>query len=331
VVSGLEQCQSLSGGPPTDDAELRHIASAVQIEAYDPALSALRRAIDALEDRPDALPPGQIARRRGAMVDLQWLLHEIEERRFDRLLTLLGALRGSLQRLRAPETTRQMLELASSEAAASCGLNRIVMFRAQANVLHVRGMHWPQDAELMEEWSAIAREHPPVLDPRDLETQLLRRRVPIIVTPDAAVGMKQLVDASRTVAYVAAPLVLNGAVVGTIHGDRHRTGHLVDTINRDVLATFADGVGGILERTAARAPEAIARADSRLLALLTPRELEVIELMAAGAHNADIAARLVISETTVISHVKQILRKMQASNRAQAASRYVRLKTMPEL
>jgi DNA-binding NarL/FixJ family response regulator len=83
--------------------------------------------------------------------------------------------------------------------------------------------------------------------------------------------------------------------------------------------------------SAARAPEAIARADSRLLALLTPRELEVIELMAAGAHNADIAARLVISETTVKSHVKQILRKMQASNRAQAASRYVRLKTMPEL
>lgn len=59
--------------------------------------------------------------------------------------------------------------------------------------------------------------------------------------------------------------------------------------------------------------------------LLTRRELEVLELMAAGASNAEIADRLVISVGTVKSHVKHILRKLRAANRAEAVSRYFRL------
>jgi LuxR family transcriptional regulator, regulator of acetate metabolism len=47
--------------------------------------------------------------------------------------------------------------------------------------------------------------------------------------------------------------------------------------------------------------------------------------MARGATNADIANELVISEGTVKSHVKHILRKMRAANRAQAVSCYMRL------
>ena len=63
----------------------------------------------------------------------------------------------------------------------------------------------------------------------------------------------------------------------------------------------------------------------RLMGLLTRREIEVIELMARGASNADIANELVIAESTVKSHVKHILRKMHAANRAQAVSCYMRL------
>jgi DNA-binding NarL/FixJ family response regulator len=58
--------------------------------------------------------------------------------------------------------------------------------------------------------------------------------------------------------------------------------------------------------------------------LLTRRELQVIDLMAAGASNVEIANRLVISEGTVKSHVKHILRKLHAGNRAEAVSRYLR-------
>lgn len=60
--------------------------------------------------------------------------------------------------------------------------------------------------------------------------------------------------------------------------------------------------------------------------LLTPREVEVLSLMAAGATNAVIAQQLFISEGTVKSHVKRILRKLNASNRAEAVSRYLRSK-----
>ncbi|WP_372790884.1 LuxR C-terminal-related transcriptional regulator [Paraconexibacter sp.] len=65
--------------------------------------------------------------------------------------------------------------------------------------------------------------------------------------------------------------------------------------------------------------------DHRLHSLLTARELEVIALLAAGETNAAIGARLVISEGTVKSHVKHILRKLRAANRAEAVSKYMRL------
>ena len=47
--------------------------------------------------------------------------------------------------------------------------------------------------------------------------------------------------------------------------------------------------------------------------------------MSDGSTNAAIANELVISEGTVKSHVKHILRKLRASNRAEAVSRYLRL------
>lgn len=54
------------------------------------------------------------------------------------------------------------------------------------------------------------------------------------------------------------------------------------------------------------------------LAELTSREQEVFALMASGATNNDIAECLVITEGTVKSHVKHILRKLGAANRSQA-------------
>jgi DNA-binding CsgD family transcriptional regulator len=56
---------------------------------------------------------------------------------------------------------------------------------------------------------------------------------------------------------------------------------------------------------------------------LTPRELEVLELMVAGARNQKIAEQLVITVGTVKSHVKHILRKLGAVNRSQAIAHYL--------
>jgi DNA-binding CsgD family transcriptional regulator len=56
---------------------------------------------------------------------------------------------------------------------------------------------------------------------------------------------------------------------------------------------------------------------------LTDREGEVLRLLAVGATNAQIADQLVVSESTVKTHVRHILRKLRAVNRAQAISRYL--------
>ena len=57
---------------------------------------------------------------------------------------------------------------------------------------------------------------------------------------------------------------------------------------------------------------------------LTPRELEVLELLARGVDNAEIARVLFLSQHTVKNHVSSILVKLQVENRIQAAVRAVR-------
>jgi DNA-binding NarL/FixJ family response regulator len=54
------------------------------------------------------------------------------------------------------------------------------------------------------------------------------------------------------------------------------------------------------------------------LSELTPRELEVLELIARGRSNSDIAGALVVSDATVKTHVARIFSKLSLHDRAQA-------------
>ena len=59
------------------------------------------------------------------------------------------------------------------------------------------------------------------------------------------------------------------------------------------------------------------------MASLTPRELQVLELIAEGLTNPQIGQRLFISPKTASVHVSAILAKIGAANRAEAAAQYV--------
>ena len=56
---------------------------------------------------------------------------------------------------------------------------------------------------------------------------------------------------------------------------------------------------------------------------LTARETDVLEHMVKGESNAEIARALFVSQGTVKFHVKNILRKMNVSNRAEATAHYL--------
>lgn len=75
----------------------------------------------------------------------------------------------------------------------------------------------------------------------------------------------------------------------------------------------------LVERTERR-PDASGPANADVRIGLTPRELEVLGLIADGLSNAEIGDRLNVSQATVKTHVNHLLRKVGLRDRTQAAS-----------
>jgi DNA-binding NarL/FixJ family response regulator len=98
-----------------------------------------------------------------------------------------------------------------------------------------------------------------------------------------------------------------------------RPSQLVDAIRvvADGEALLAPAVTKrLLERFAATLPTPEERAPA--LATLTDRERDVLELVASGLSNSEIAERLFLGETTVKTHVSSLLRKLGLRDRVQA-------------
>jgi DNA-binding NarL/FixJ family response regulator len=75
----------------------------------------------------------------------------------------------------------------------------------------------------------------------------------------------------------------------------------------------------LIHRFASAAPPPAEGAVPAAFVVLTPRELEVLRLVARGMSNGEIARELIVSEATVKTHVVRILAKMRLRDRTQAA------------
>jgi DNA-binding CsgD family transcriptional regulator len=256
---------------------------------------------------------------------------------------------------------RALLERAATTMCDLPGLERFMVFRREGGVLQAVATvfadhdEWARDCQ---EFSAHTRYD---LAPKNPEALIVRRRSPAIVTdalndPDA---FQPIVQKMRAANYVGAPVIAYGEVVATIHGDAYFTDRPVDEIDRDVIASFAESLGPIVERAILieqlqfqqRVAEQLAQSArgvlgglggqvqlveldeqaatapwqsrSEVVSDLTRREYEVLQLMTKGATNREIATTIFLSEETVKSHVKRILQKFGVANRGQAVATYL--------
>jgi DNA-binding CsgD family transcriptional regulator len=275
-------------------------------------------------------------------------------------------LTGVLTRLSEFGPPSEIRARAPHLAGSALGFNRVLLSSINGRHLVAEGLYVAGDeppkllATLQER--AVPLEYPLV------EGEVVRRRRPQLISVATE-------DASRRCAfydilgwsdYVAAPVVLDGQVIGLIHADGKSSGEPLDESDALRLGPFALCFAVIYERAVLRHRLRVERDEMRRVAswadartgeltdrtvtlhgdgetasndsgrggvttdlalrdLLTRRELDVVRLMVRGQTNAGIARDLVLSEGTIKFHVKNILRKLHAANRAEATSRYLRL------
>lgn len=118
---------------------------------------------------------------------------------------------------------------------------------------------------------------------------------------------------------------MNAGAAGFITKETSLT-DIVDAVRRAASGeTVVEGLatGRILQRFVSFAKEA--ERSARILTELSPRERQVLAALATGKTNQQIGHKLGISSRTVASHVASIYRKLQVSNRVDAAREATRI------
>ncbi len=334
-----------------------------------------RRALDLAWDRILSAMSASPTVTAGA-VDLLRRVKEVDDALLRRDIAnrnqLFGRVREALSALSEIHSTAALVAKVP-ELACALGFDRAIISRVEDSVWIPENVVVERDPTWAGEILAIGKDNPLTLTAALPESEILRRRVSLVVenVQQRESIHKPIAEASLSRSYAASPILSSGDVVGFLHCDCYYQQRDLDESDRQVLATFAEGLGQVLARTmmldqvgavrhglneiasrlgapglaggltegrgwsepaqAPAAPPAAPRSDSGFghrapsstpqgKADLTRRELEVLRHMAAGDTNARTARRLVISEGTVKSHVKHILRKLGAANRAEAVS-----------
>jgi len=313
-----------------------------------------------------------------ALVAAAELRDELAEDELTRRLGEFVRIHEAVVRLRERGSVEAIIAGAPEAVADACDFDRVVIFRVDESIMIAEAFYHRGDPERARRLLAHSREFPVPLRDQVLETEMVRRRRPMVVhdTHHHPSTYKPLIEVYGTYSYVAAPIMPEGRVIGFVHADKGvqfpRDPAAVDEFDRDLLWGFAEGLGhaiervGLVERMHAQSQdvrrlvgqvvdavdevvgtrvELVSTADDgggatttarailadrdlapsgTPLARLTRRELEVLGLVAAGATNAQVASRLVITVGTAKSHMARILRKLGAANRVEAVTTYLR-------
>ncbi len=315
-----------------------------------------------IAEQPE-VPVATLVTRLRLLAKVEQARQRIESRQSYARLDTYVRMQEGLTRLRACKTPQELIEAAPAELIRTLGVSRAMVSR-------VRGSLWtpellavaegvdPQEEQFRQ---YIAETEIPLAHML-METELVRRRIPVLVTDPTGHPRtyKPLVEASRSSSYAASPIMPTTRVIGFFHVDRFGQALPVGPEDRDSLWVFAEHFGLLYERSVlverlefqrtrlhellsatshslddiSEAAVTLERREpapaseprpgtirrSPLASLLTAREQEVLELMASGATNNQIARELVVSGGHDRSHVKRILRKLRVDNRAGAVS-----------
>jgi LuxR family maltose regulon positive regulatory protein len=86
---------------------------------------------------------------------------------------------------------------------------------------------------------------------------------------------------------------------------------------------------GVAQTENSPADDSLAGSEQALVEPLSPRELEVLHLMALGLTNKKIAEQLVVAPGTIKAHAASIYRKLDVANRTEAVARARELDILP--
>jgi DNA-binding CsgD family transcriptional regulator len=197
-----------------------------------------------------ALRHGARAAEGGSLGDLMDLWCEVTAQRAARRAGLLARVDAALAQLRSADDMATTLDRGVRVLCDVCGFDRAAIFSVDGSVMRLRRIHIPADPRLADAVHDLAWADPPRLTHRLVETEMIRRRGPVLVTDAASDPRthKPLVDAAGTRSYVAAPIQHQDAVIGFLHADRRDSDVDVDEDDRDALAAFAEGFGAAVER-----------------------------------------------------------------------------------
>jgi LuxR family transcriptional regulator, regulator of acetate metabolism len=261
----------------------------------------------------------------------------------------LRGVQRAITRLSSLDSVARLAAAAPREACRAVGFERAMLSHIRGDRIAFASVSYEADPTMAADFARLARAVRPRLDRCAPEHEAVVRQMPVLVADaQTAPGLfRPLTHVARTDTYVVAPIVRDGHTVGLLHADQFGSARGLDELDRELLWTFAAGVGWAMDDVANRVlrqarmmgedaddlpatlragvtgdGEAERTAPSRLTTL-TAREEEVLQLMSEGASNASIGSALVISQATVKSHVRHILRKLRAANRTEAVSHYL--------